>query len=98
MSESPSSTTATDSDPQAADTVTTAQQHLADPSSTAAEPTDDLVATSHTLRTATSELQYTAHAGRMVLRDEVVTDGKFEGHQPRAEVFLTAYTLDDADP
>ena len=34
---------------------------------------------------------------RLVLREEVYTDGKFEGLKPKAEVFLTAYTLDDAD-
>jgi carboxypeptidase C (cathepsin A) len=62
------------------------------------EPVDDLVTTSHTLRTPGGELGYTATAGRIVLRHEKHTDGTFEGHQPRAEVFVTSYTLDGADP
>src|SRR5256885_12388076 len=61
------------------------------------DPVDDLVTTAHTLRAGERELAYTATTGRIVLRQEVHTDDKFEGHQPRAEVFLTAYTLDGAD-
>lgn len=64
----------------------------------APEPTDDLVTTSHTLTVRRRKLAYTATTGRLVLREEVLTDGKFDGHLPKAEVFLTAYTLDDADP
>lgn len=64
----------------------------------APEPTDDLVTTSHTLTVKRRKLTYTATTGRLVLREEVLTDGKFDGHLPKAEVFLTAYTLDDADP
>lgn len=63
-----------------------------------AEPTDDLVTTTHVLRTDQQELAYTATAGRIVLREEVITDGKFEGHQAKATIFLTSYTLDGADP
>lgn len=63
-----------------------------------AEPTDDLVTTSHTLTTDRRTLDYTATTGRIVLRKEVLTDGKFDGHVAKAEVFVTAYTLDDADP
>ncbi|HET6501966.1 MAG TPA: peptidase S10 [Amycolatopsis sp.] len=62
------------------------------------EPTDDLVTTQHTLTVKRRKLPYTARAGRMVLRKEIVTDGKFDGHLAKAEVFLTSYTLDDADP
>jgi carboxypeptidase C (cathepsin A) len=62
------------------------------------DPTDDLVTTSHTLTVKRRKLNYTATTGRIVLRKEVVTDGKFDGHLPKAEVFVTAYTLDDADP
>jgi carboxypeptidase C (cathepsin A) len=62
------------------------------------ELTDDLVTTSHTLTVKRRKLTYTATTGRLVLRQEVLTDGKFDGHLPKAEVFLTAYTLDDADP
>jgi carboxypeptidase C (cathepsin A) len=63
-----------------------------------AEPTDDLVTSSHSLTVRRRKLNYTATTGRVVLRKEIVTDGKFEGYQPKAEVFLTAYTLDGADP
>jgi carboxypeptidase C (cathepsin A) len=63
-----------------------------------AEPTDDLVTTRHELQTGQGMLVYTATAGRVVLREEVFTDGKFDGHRAKAEIFLTAYTLDDADP
>src|SRR5438270_6057455 len=62
------------------------------------EPVDDLVTTAHTLRAGDRELAYTATTGRIVLRREAYTDDKFDGHQPKAEVFLTAYTLDGADP
>lgn len=73
-------------------------ERLDDEPEKAPEPTDDLVTTSHTVRTGSGELGYTATAGRIVLRHEKHTDGTFEGHQPRAEIFLTAYTLDGADP
>jgi carboxypeptidase C (cathepsin A) len=63
-----------------------------------AEPTDDLVTTQHSLTIKRRKLNYTATAGRIVLRKEVHTDGKFDGHLPKAEVFLTAYTVDGADP
>ncbi|GLY64373.1 S10 family peptidase [Amycolatopsis taiwanensis] len=63
-----------------------------------AEPVDNLVTTQHTLTVKRRKLAYTAQTGRIVLRKEVVTDGKFDGHQAKAEVFLTAYTVDDADP
>lgn len=63
-----------------------------------APPADDLVSTSHTVTTAAGELAYTATAGRIVLREEVLTDGAFDGHQPKAEMFVVAYTLDGADP
>ncbi|MFF5988892.1 S10 family peptidase [Prauserella flavalba] len=63
-----------------------------------AEPTDDLVTTQHSLTVKRRKLAYTAQTGRIVLRKEVLTDGKFEGHKPKAEVFVTAYTLDGADP
>jgi carboxypeptidase C (cathepsin A) len=62
------------------------------------EPTDDLVTTSHSLTIKRRKLNYTATTGRIVLRQEVITDGKFDGHLPKAEVFVTAYTVDGADP
>ncbi|QRP47070.1 S10 family peptidase [Amycolatopsis sp. FDAARGOS 1241] len=66
--------------------------------SKAPEPVDDLVTTHHTLTVKRRKLAYTAQAGRVVLRQEVVKDGKSEGYKPKAEVFLTSYTLDEADP
>ena len=61
-------------------------------------PSDDLVTTAHTVETTAGTLPYTATSGRIVLRTEVHEDGAFKGHRPAAEVFLTAYTLDGADP
>ena len=78
--------------------------------STDAKPTDDvtkpaevhavdeLVITKHTLATAEGELAYTARAGRVVLWQEKVEDDVFRGRKPRAQVAITAYTTDDADP
>ncbi|AHH94189.1 S10 family peptidase [Kutzneria albida] len=57
-------------------------------------PVDELVATSHSITADGRELSYTATTGRVVLRQEVVSEGKFDGNQAKAEVFLTAYTLD----
>jgi carboxypeptidase C (cathepsin A) len=64
------------------------------------DPTDELVVTRHTVQAADgTELRYTATCGRMVLRREEHTDDeKFDGHKPKAEVFLTSYILDDAQP
>ncbi|MFZ5870710.1 MAG: S10 family peptidase [Actinomycetota bacterium] len=61
-------------------------------------PSDDLVTTAHTVDTPSGTLAYTATTGRIVLRTEVHEDGAFHGHQPKAEVFVTAYTLDGAEP
>lgn len=60
------------------------------------EPTDDLVTTHHTLHTPQGDLAYTATTGRIVLRQEVVKDEKYDGRKPKAEVSVTYYTLDDA--
>ncbi|MFI7633890.1 S10 family peptidase [Nonomuraea sp. NPDC049400] len=60
-----------------------------------APPADNLVTTSHSLPSGQA---YTATTGTMVLREEVTFDGKFEGLRPKAEVFVTSYTLDGADP
>jgi len=62
-----------------------------------AEPTDDLVERKHSLSLGRKKLAYTSQAGRMVLREEVVEDGKAAGFKPRATVFITSYTLDGAD-
>ncbi|GAA1510737.1 S10 family peptidase [Kribbella lupini] len=63
----------------------------------ATKPVDDLTTTRHELTVGERTLKYTATTGRIVLRREVLTEGKFDGHLPKAEVFLTSYTLDDAD-
>ena len=61
------------------------------------EPADDLVITHHTLRTTSGEITYTARTGRIVLREEEVKKDKFTGWKARAELSVTAYTLDDSD-
>ncbi|HWF79667.1 MAG TPA: peptidase S10 [Streptosporangiaceae bacterium] len=58
------------------------------------EQVDELVITRHTMMLDGAELRYTATAGRMVLRAEGHTDDKFDGAQPKAEVFLTSYVVD----
>ncbi|CCH28076.1 peptidase S10 [Actinosynnema sp. NPDC047251] len=60
-------------------------------------PADDLVTTQHSITVKRRKLNYTTTTGRVVLRREVLTDGKFDGHLAKAEVFLTSYTLDGAD-
>ena len=70
-----------------------------EPSTTPAPPVaDDVVTTAHQLGIGRTRLKYTVKTGRVVLREEVVTDGTFTGHQPRAEIFHTSYTVDDAEP
>ena len=64
----------------------------------APDPTDDLVERKHTLSVGRKKLAYTSWTGRIVLREEIVDDGKAAGFKPKATVFVTAYTLDDADP
>ena len=58
------------------------------------EPVDDLVATQHVLRLRRGELRYTARTGRIVLREEEVKKDVFRGWKARAEMSVTAYTLD----
>ena len=55
------------------------------------EVVDDFVTRSH--RTA-SGLRYTSTTGRMVLRKEEDTEGKTEGFNAKAEIFLVAYTAE----
>ncbi|QUQ69200.1 S10 family peptidase [Kutzneria sp. CA-103260] len=61
------------------------------------DPTDDLVSSQHSITVDGRELAYTATTGRIVLRQEKHTDGAFDGNVAKAEVFLTAYTLDGAE-
>lgn len=63
----------------------------------APDPTDDLVERKHTLAIGRKKLAYTSKTGRIVLREEVVEDGKAVGFKPKASVFVTTYTLDGAD-
>ncbi len=65
---------------------------------TPAPPTDDLVVTKHTLKVGRRTLRYTAETGRVVLREEVLEDGVFSGTTAKAEISLTSYVLDGADP
>ncbi len=58
---------------------------------------DSLVTTQHVLQTTDGELRYTARTGRIVLHDDELTEGVFMGRQERAQIGVTAYTLDDAD-
>jgi len=64
----------------------------------AEEPRDDLVVTRHEIDIDGAALRYTVTAGRIVLRKEQVADDAFSGSKATAEVFVVAYTLDDADP
>jgi carboxypeptidase C (cathepsin A) len=61
-------------------------------------PADDLVTTTHSMRFGSRTIDYHATAGRMVISEEVISDGTFKGRMPTAEVFVTAYTADGADP
>ena len=63
----------------------------------AAPPVDDLVERQHTLAIGKTKLHYTSRTGRIVLREEVIDDGKSVGFKPKASVFITAYTLDGAE-
>ena len=62
------------------------------------DPSDDVVSTTHAVATPAGELRYTAVAGRVVLREEVHEDDKFTGFRPKAEMFVTSYVLEGADP
>lgn len=72
--------------------------HKATSSDKPEQPTDDLVTTQHTITIDGEPLPYTVTTGRVVLRQEEHTDDKFGGAKPKAEVFMTAYTVDGADP
>src|SRR3954469_24999231 len=61
------------------------------------DPVDDLVITRHTLKTRRGQIAYTARTGRVVLREEEVKEDVFRGWKARAEMSVTAYTLDGAD-
>lgn len=58
---------------------------------------DSLVTTQHTVETTQGTLCYTATTGRIVLHEEELKDGVFTGLPARAQMGVTAYTLNDAD-
>lgn len=60
--------------------------------------TDSLVTTEHVVRTTDGELAYTARTGRVALTAETTTDGVFEGEVDQAQLGVTSYTLNGADP
>ena len=70
----------------------------AEPADRRLEPVDDLVSSRHTLRLGRRTLNYTATAGRVVLREERLAEGIYQGQTARAEMFLTSYVADGADP
>jgi carboxypeptidase C (cathepsin A) len=62
------------------------------------EAADDLVTTRHEVTTEGGELSYTATTGRIVLREDILSDGTFTERKAKAEVFVTAYVADGAEP
>jgi carboxypeptidase C (cathepsin A) len=59
---------------------------------------DELTTSAHQLKVGRRNLRYTARTGRVVLWEEQIADGVWKGRKPRAQVSITAYTADDADP
>lgn len=78
------------------DSAEAARSHPAD--SPAPRRADDVSVTKHSLRIGRRSLDYTATSGRVVLREELIDSGVFQGQTERAEVFVTSYVLDGADP
>lgn len=76
-----------------ADATTRTSETTTKVSTAPAEPADDLVTTTHTLRVGRRTLRYAATTGRVVLREEVYEDDKFTGLKAKAEVSLTSYVL-----
>ncbi len=73
---------------------TAAKPAQAKPEPAKPAPADDLVSTRHSIRADGRELRYTATCGRIVLRAEGNTDDKYDGAEPKAEVFITSYVLE----
>lgn len=61
-----------------------------------APPVDNLVTRNHSLRIGRRTLRYTSTTGRLVLAEEVTEDKVFRGQQPKAQVSITAYTMQHA--
>ncbi len=89
-------------EPGSADDLGPARGSSADRAKPAADappaPSDDLITSQHTIGSGRHRLSYTATAGRVVLREEVVEEKKFLGAKPRAEIFSVSYVLDGAEP
>lgn len=62
------------------------------------DPTDDVTQSRHTFAGPAGEFSYTATAGRIVLREEIHDNGKFDGLRPKAQLFVVSYCRDDVDP
>ncbi|GAB4163660.1 MAG: peptidase S10 [Roseiflexaceae bacterium] len=69
------------------------------PAVSAPTPSDRLITSQHTVTVAGRQLSYTATTGYIILKEE--SEKKHEGggfppgEQPRAQIFFTAYTLND---
>ena len=61
----------------------------------AEKPQDHLVVSKHCVTINGKEIRYTVTVGTMVVSQESVKDGVYEGEKPRFEIFFTAYTLDE---
>ncbi len=66
------------------------------------EPKDSFVVTHHSILCGGKKISYTATAGRMILKEEIVQKegdqkNQYEGEKPRAEIFFVAYTLEGVD-
>lgn len=48
----------------------------------------------HSITTDFGELAYTATAGTLVIREEELKDGAYDGNKAKAEVFVVSYTAD----
>ena len=68
--------------------------HNTETKPTPRDPVDDTTTSQHELRIGRTTLRYTATTGRLVLREEVIKDGIFEGTKAKAEVFLTSYVVE----
>jgi carboxypeptidase C (cathepsin A) len=62
------------------------------------EPSDDLVTTDHILNTPSGELRYRATSGRVVLKEEGFEGETYLGNKAKAEMFITSYIVESADP
>ena len=72
----------------------TAEKTAQDTAQDTAGPRDDLVHTEHVLTLPDGRLEYTASAGRVVLREESSGESGYEGAKPRAQVFLVNFVVD----